>query len=479
MPEDVGQVERRTALTDDDRYFAAAVGLAKNIMGIDHESPAGWRRRSRKRGRGRLRDIFEEADDTSDSEDFCAELRRLRSYERRHPEHPMAVARARCELTSRQQMILWILLVDRMQCADAHLGYPIQQLARMVGLERPSDVARLFEIFGVDGSLKRHAYLRHLEEGCRLVEVPLALTKDFAQALLGEGASIEPYIGDQSERSHPHAPPWAARRERQESQTPSHTKPPSRPLVLPPEQRDALSLALRQVPLRRRVADELGYRDLLGYGLGSIFLFEGAPGTGKTLAASVVAHELDKPLMKVPTARLLNAYVGGTESRIHKVFEQAKAADAVLLLDEADSLLGDREKAVRSWEVSQVNTLLHCIEHFEGVVILTTNFVRRLDTALERRLSLRMRFERPGPTERAHIWRELIGERFEIQGISLAEMAARFPLTGSQIKTAVLELAMEAIEDPGRAVTADAVEAAIARSANATASMASETRAGF
>jgi SpoVK/Ycf46/Vps4 family AAA+-type ATPase len=237
--------------------------------------------------------------------------------------------------------------------------------------------------------------------------------------------------------------------------------------------------ALAQVPLRKKIADEMGYGELIGYGLGSVFLFEGAPGTGKTLAASVVAHELGRPLLKVGAAQLLDAYVGGTESRIQEVFRDATKSGSVLLIDEADSLLGARELAVRSFEVSQVNTLLHGLEHFEGVVVLTTNFVGRLDKALERRISLRLRFERPGPHERRQIWSALVGDRFHVVAEELEEVATMQPLTGSQIKSAVLELAMVAIEKPDRSVTRAEILEAVARATRATSSMSKEVVAGF
>ena len=259
---------------------------------------------------------------------------------------------------------------------------------------------------------------------------------------------------------------------------PSET-PPARPLVLPPQEREALDRAIAQVPLRRRVAEEMGFGELLGYGLGSVFLFEGEPGTGKTLAASVVARELGRPLLKVPTARLLNAYVGATEERIESVFNRAAEREAVLLLDEADSLLGSREQAVRSWEITQVNTLLHCMERFDGVVILTTNFVARLDRAVERRLSLRLRFPRPGQSERRGIWESLVGARFCLQGVELSEVARRHPLTGSQIKTAVLDLATIAVERQPHRVTAVEVEAAVARAKRSTAALRDAPPAGF
>ena len=122
---------------------------------------------------------------------------------------------------------------------------------------------------------------------------------------------------------------------------------------------------------------------------------------------------------------------------------------------------------------------MHCMERFDGVVILTTNFVARLDRAVERRLSLRLRFPRPGQSERRGIWESLVGARVCLQGVELSEVARRHPLTGSQIKTAVLDLATIAVERQPHRVTAVEVEAAVARAKRSTAALRDAPPAGF
>ncbi|MGB1698468.1 MAG: ATP-binding protein, partial [Nannocystaceae bacterium] len=366
-------------------------------------------------------------------------------------------------------------------CSDEMLGYSVGQLANFLGFARPAELAKMCELLDRDGPLAQGGFIRHLEEDCRLIDSRLTITNEFAQKMLGEHVSLKPFLGKQSERASANFPPWmrppSAQREQRTSC--SKTPPPSRPLVLPEAPMRALRRAIAQVPLRKQVAEEMGYGALIGYGLGSVFLFEGAPGTGKTLAASVVAHELDRPLLKVGASELLDAFVGGTETQIQQVFQDAKRSGSVLLLDEADSLLGAREHAVRTWEVSQVNTLLHCLEQFDGVVVLTTNFVGRLDSALERRISLRLRFDPPGPRERQQIWNALVGERFQVAPEELERVARTQPLTGSQIKSAVLELAMVAIGRPDRTVSGGDISDAVRRATRATSSMSPEVVAGF
>ncbi|OYT90528.1 MAG: hypothetical protein CFE43_17885 [Burkholderiales bacterium PBB3] len=122
-------------------------------------------------------------------------------------------------------------------------------------------------------------------------------------------------------------------------------------------------------------------------------LLYGAPGTGKTAYAHALARMLDKPLLEQRASDLLSPWVGETEQRINQAFETAIADDAVLFIDEVDSLLASRDKAARNWEVSQVNELLEQLSDFEGVVVLATNRLDALDDAVLRRMDAKIKFE--------------------------------------------------------------------------------------
>jgi len=121
-------------------------------------------------------------------------------------------------------------------------------------------------------------------------------------------------------------------------------------------------------------------------------LLYGLPGTGKTAYAKALAQELQKPLLERRASDLLSAFVGETEAHIAAAFEQAEREDAVLFLDEADSLLASRESATKSWEISQVNELLVQLHDFQGVVVLATNWLDHLDGALMRRMDAKVEF---------------------------------------------------------------------------------------
>ena len=119
----------------------------------------------------------------------------------------------------------------------------------------------------------------------------------------------------------------------------------------------------------------------------------GSPGTGKTAWAAWLAEQLDMPLLLKQGSDLLNPYVGGTEQNIAQAFEQAKADNALLVLDEVDTFLFSREGANRSWERSQVNEMLTQIERFEGLMVVSTNLIEVLDPAALRRFDLKLKFD--------------------------------------------------------------------------------------
>ena len=119
----------------------------------------------------------------------------------------------------------------------------------------------------------------------------------------------------------------------------------------------------------------------------------GPPGTGKTAWAAWLTEQLDMPLLLRQGSDLLNPYVGGTEQNIAQAFEQAKADNALLVLDEVDTFLFSREGANRSWERSQVNEMLTQIERFEGVMVVSTNLIEVLDPAALRRFDLKLKFD--------------------------------------------------------------------------------------
>jgi SpoVK/Ycf46/Vps4 family AAA+-type ATPase len=129
-------------------------------------------------------------------------------------------------------------------------------------------------------------------------------------------------------------------------------------------------------------------------------LFAGPPGTGKTEAAQEIARRLERPLVVRAASDLLSCWLGGTEKNLARAFDEALADGAVLLLDEIDSFLQSRERAVRTWETTQVNELLVQIERFDGILIATTNFASALDRAAMRRFAVKVTFSPPDASQK-------------------------------------------------------------------------------
>jgi hypothetical protein len=169
-------------------------------------------------------------------------------------------------------------------------------------------------------------------------------------------------------------------------------------------------------------------------------LFSGAPGTGKTMAAEVLAAELHMPLYHVDLSQVVNKYIGETEKNLRKLFDAAEQADVVLFFDEADSLFGSRMQARSAndrFANMDVSYLLERMDRFRGLAILATNRRKDLDEAFLRRLRYVIEFPMPAEAERLAIWQKAIPPQVAIPGIDLALLAREFSLSGGNIRSIV------------------------------------------
>ena len=215
-------------------------------------------------------------------------------------------------------------------------------------------------------------------------------------------------------------------------------------VILPESLSNQVAELLSAARNRRTVLERWGIGSHLTYGKGISALFHGGPGTGKTLCAEAVAGELSQPLFAVAVSAIFSKWVGETERNLVKYFAKARMHNAVLFLDEADSLLMDRSQSSgHRHDISAVNTLLKLIEQHDGVVLLATNLVETLDKALARRLSYNLHFPFPDASLRRAIWRRLLPETVPTDDIDLPALAS-LPLTGGHIKNAVFKAAFRA-----------------------------------
>jgi ATPase family protein associated with various cellular activities (AAA) len=229
-------------------------------------------------------------------------------------------------------------------------------------------------------------------------------------------------------------------------------------LVLPDDVVDVLRDMIAMVRERAQILERWGYQRHLGISRGVAAMFSGEPGTGKTMAASVVASELGLELVRIDLSAVVSKYVGETEKNLAKIFDEAQDAHAMLLFDEADSLFGKRTElrtAQDRFANLEINYILQRMESFDGVSVLTTNAEAAIDPALQRRLNFRIRFPEPEVDEREQLWRRLLPPQAGLHdGVDFHALAERFDMTGGYIKNAVVRAAAIAAR-AGRAMVAD------------------------
>ena len=220
-------------------------------------------------------------------------------------------------------------------------------------------------------------------------------------------------------------------------------------IVLTVPVRDHLQELERQVRLRWQVYDDWGFHRLCPLGRGITAMFAGPSGTGKTMAAQVLAGSLGMQLYRVDLAGVINKYIGETEKSLRRVFDACERADVVLFFDEADALFGQRTQvkdAHDRFANIEIDYLLQRIEQFNGVVLLATNRKGDLDKAFLRRLRFIVDFVPPGPGDRLEMWHRALHARTPageelLDRIDWDYLAHKLTLTGADIRAAALSAA--------------------------------------
>lgn len=184
-----------------------------------------------------------------------------------------------------------------------------------------------------------------------------------------------------------------------------------------------------------------------------ILLLHGLPGTGKTALAHAIAHSLGRTILAVDIARILDKWVGESEKRLSRMFDEYHAARAkstsppILLLNEADQLLSVRMDVTRAADrmYNQMqNIILERLEHFEGILIATTNLLENIDDAFSRRFDLKLEIPRPGPHERLRLWSVLIPKHMPLSNDVDLQSLSRYQFTGGQISVVIRNAATAA-----------------------------------
>jgi SpoVK/Ycf46/Vps4 family AAA+-type ATPase len=200
-----------------------------------------------------------------------------------------------------------------------------------------------------------------------------------------------------------------------------------------------------------RVYDQWGFGQKHSVAGGISALFSGPPGTGKTMCAGVIARELDMELFRVDLSRVVSKWIGETEKNLARVFDEAQRSNAVVLFDEADSLFAKRtevKSSVDRYANLEVNFLLQRMETFNGITVLTTNFEDTIDSAFKRRLTFRIRFEKPDAEARAALWEKMFPPTAELANdVDFGELGRRFEVSGGNIRNAAIRAAFLAANE--------------------------------
>ncbi|MFE4106169.1 ATP-binding protein [Almyronema epifaneia] len=219
-------------------------------------------------------------------------------------------------------------------------------------------------------------------------------------------------------------------------------------LVLPEKELQVLHTIAAHVRQRTKVYEHWGFGRKGSRGLGISTLFAGPSGTGKTLAAEVLANDLKLDLYRVDLSTVVSKYIGETEKNLRRIFDAAETGGAILLFDEADALFGKRSEVKDShdrYANMEVAYLLQRIEAYRGLAILTTNLKSSLDQAFLRRIRFIVQFPFPDAKQRAEIWRRIFPPQTPLQDL-LYDKLAKLSVSGGNIRNIALNAAFLAAD---------------------------------
>lgn len=220
-------------------------------------------------------------------------------------------------------------------------------------------------------------------------------------------------------------------------------------VILPSQMKQSILSVLDQYEESDKFYEDWNMKSVMDDGKGINLLFSGPSGTGKTMMAKGIGSYLDKEVRYVAFDSLLSSYYAGSERNIGKLFEEINESDCVVIIDEADGLLNRRGQASSSADSTEnrvVDIFLRELEKHKGIVVMTSNFSKNIDKAVDRRLDLSLQFPFPDEKARGKIWRTHTPDEMPLsEEVDFDRLAEKFEITGGQIKNAVINAARKAI----------------------------------
>lgn len=224
-------------------------------------------------------------------------------------------------------------------------------------------------------------------------------------------------------------------------------------IVLPIDQMAQLREIANYVRYRHIVYADWNFDTKVSLGKGLNVLFAGPSGTGKTMAADILAHELELDLYKIDLSTVVSKYIGETEKNLDRIFREAHNSNAILFFDEADAVFGKRSEVRDShdrYANIEVAYLLQKMEEYDGIVILATNLRKNIDDAFARRMHFSVEFPQPDEPDRLRIWKSIFPAEAPVdESVDLNFMARQFKITGGNIKNIAVGAAFLAAADGG------------------------------
>jgi SpoVK/Ycf46/Vps4 family AAA+-type ATPase len=222
-------------------------------------------------------------------------------------------------------------------------------------------------------------------------------------------------------------------------------------IVLPHGRKVQLEEILNYVKYRHLVLSEWGFEQNLSLGKGLNILFEGESGTGKTMAAEIIAHELKLDLYKIDLSSIVSKYIGETEKNLSSVFKEAETSNAIIFFDEADAIFGKRSEikdAHDRYANIEINYLLQKLEEHTGITILATNLAQNIDDAFTRRIHFSIEFPFPNEDQRMKIWEMAFPANAPLhKEVDINLLSRQFSVTGGAIKNVALKAAFRAAKE--------------------------------
>ena len=222
-------------------------------------------------------------------------------------------------------------------------------------------------------------------------------------------------------------------------------------IVMNEDQRETITHAIEQMNFKKQVYDDWNYTRKYPYGRGLTVLLFGAPGTGKSMMAQVLAHELNLELYRVDISKVVDKYVGETEKSLSMIFREAKKCNVVLFFDECDTIFAKRSDDGGSNQASANNKtalLLQEMEAYDGVCVLATNYKHNIDPAFFRRMKYIVEFQFSNPDTREMLWKTTVPKTTPLdEDVDFRFLAEKYEFAGGNIKNCILNAAFLAAAD--------------------------------